>query len=272
MRRFTSEEDAIIRRDYAAHVPTIRIARRLNRSNSAIRQRVFYLGMCRSNNITRVMAWAPPHLRAQFDLSEISSQAFLDACYEWRNQQRERNAAAREAETLAHSEAVQAQCAVIDQRADLTRREKIVAKRLAGMTLDAIGKQHGLTRERVRQIAAKVAEPKPTGRPRKSPTSPAPNRVKKMSATQPTVPTEIIIEKNIPLPPRANSYDSKYGGMLRQMEVSDSFYVPKNDPGGSGKSRSWETRVRSWGYSQKPPRRFASRKLPDGGTRFWRVE
>jgi len=45
-----------------------------------------------------------------------------------------------------------AKCAEIDARENLTRNEKIAAKVAAGMTLQAIGEQHGITRERVRQI------------------------------------------------------------------------------------------------------------------------
>jgi hypothetical protein len=40
----------------------------------------------------------------------------------------------------------------IDAREDLTRNEKIAAKVAAGMTLQAVGEQHGISRERVRQI------------------------------------------------------------------------------------------------------------------------
>lgn len=47
---------------------------------------------------------------------------------------------------------IAAQAAGIDARHDLTRNEKMIAKRVAGMTLEAIGQQHGITRERVRQL------------------------------------------------------------------------------------------------------------------------
>lgn len=39
------------------------------------------------------------------------------------------------------------------------RLEEIVEKRKSGMTLDAIGKEYGITRERVRQILIKAKSP-----------------------------------------------------------------------------------------------------------------
>jgi len=45
-----------------------------------------------------------------------------------------------------------AEDALIDAREDFTRDEKTAAKRAAGMTLQVIGEQYSMTRERVRQI------------------------------------------------------------------------------------------------------------------------
>jgi hypothetical protein len=45
-----------------------------------------------------------------------------------------------------------ATCIEIDQRHDLSRNGKMMARRMAGMTLEAITRQHCLTRERVRQL------------------------------------------------------------------------------------------------------------------------
>ena len=62
---------------------------------------------------------------------------------------------AREQKLQAQAQAAQeaaAKGAEIDAREDLTRNEKMVAKLAAGMTLQAIGEQHGISRERVRQI------------------------------------------------------------------------------------------------------------------------
>jgi ProP effector len=86
-----------------------------------------------------------------------------------------------------------------------------------------------------------------------------------------TLSDEITIEKNIPMPARGPGRHSKFSAKFREMEVSDSFSIPKDGPGERQKHR-WDARLRSWGSKQKPPRRFAARTQPDGGTRFWRVE
>jgi hypothetical protein len=148
LRRFTPDEDELIRKDYAAYVPTIEIARKLKWSEGAVRGRIHTLRLFRSRYLSRALAWAPPHLRAQ--LGQIPDQAFIDACYLWRDQQRELAKDATDAERAAHSRMVQAQCAEIDARHDLTRREKMMAKRMAGMTLQEIGAQHGVTPSRSR--------------------------------------------------------------------------------------------------------------------------
>src|SRR5262249_15546541 len=48
--------------------------------------------------------------------------------------------------------------AEIDAREDLTRNEKMVAKLAAGMTLQAIGEQHGISRQRARQIIKAIKQ------------------------------------------------------------------------------------------------------------------
>jgi DNA-directed RNA polymerase alpha subunit len=50
-----------------------------------------------------------------------------------------------------------AKCTEIDAREDLTRNEKMAAKFAAGMTLQAIGKQYGISKQRVQQIKSAVA-------------------------------------------------------------------------------------------------------------------
>jgi hypothetical protein len=90
-----------------------------------------------------------------------------------------------------------------------------------------------------------------------------------MITTQPTFRTEIVIEKNIPLPPPWSGRTNKLAAKFHEMEVGDSFCVPKD--GSGGPEKSWDARIRNWGNKQTPPRRFAVRKQP-GGTRIWRVE
>jgi DNA-directed RNA polymerase alpha subunit len=58
----------------------------------------------------------------------------------------------------AELQEITAKCAEIDAREDLTREQKIVAKRAAGMSLRAIGKQSGISTERVRQIIKAIEQ------------------------------------------------------------------------------------------------------------------
>jgi lambda repressor-like predicted transcriptional regulator len=63
----------------------------------------------------------------------------------------------RRAEQLTQKTAeIAAKCAEIDAREDLTRDEKIAAKRAAGMTLRPIAEQYGLSHECVRQIVSRI--------------------------------------------------------------------------------------------------------------------
>ena len=87
LRRFTPEDDAAITAAFLSYEPTISIARRLTRSEGAIRQRLLHLGLI------------------------------------------------------------------------LQRKEKMIAKRMAGMTLEEIAAQYGVSRERIRQLTDPHYEP-----------------------------------------------------------------------------------------------------------------
>jgi excisionase family DNA binding protein len=151
LRRFTPEEDAILTARYAAYDPTEAIANDLDRDAGTVRQRIFFLGLRRSSHISRALEWAPEHLRAK--VHDCPPDEWLAACHQWRDQQREQWRHA-EAEEAAQQEArLTAVAAEIDQRLDLTRNQKIQAKRMAGLTLESIARQYDISRERVRQIA-----------------------------------------------------------------------------------------------------------------------
>jgi hypothetical protein len=155
LRWFTPAEDQIIRKDYAAYVPTIEIARKLKRDEGTVRGHIYTLGLSRSGLVSKALAWAPPHLRAQ--LGQIPDQAFLTECHRWRDQQRELKRAALNAAYDTRSRIVQEKCAEIDAGPDVGQREKMIAKRLAGATLQEVANQHGVTRERVRQVTTQPA-------------------------------------------------------------------------------------------------------------------
>jgi hypothetical protein len=151
-RRFTEDEDRIIRTDYPAHVPTIEIARKLQRDEGTVRQRILYLGLRRSAVATKMLGWAPDHLKGR--LEELGAEQFIKACYEWRDEQKAMAAHAGADAEKAACDAIEKAAAEIDARHDISRDQKMIAKRLAGMTLEEIAQQHGVTRERVRQIVS----------------------------------------------------------------------------------------------------------------------
>jgi hypothetical protein len=146
-RRFTPEECALIKQDFAAYVPISETASKLGRSEGSVCQKILTLGLRRPILGTRS---APEHLKA------LAGKVPAD---EWRAKysswQREQLLQARAQRAQAQEQTAQetaAKCAEIDAREDLTRNEKIAAKRAAGMMLQAIGEQHGVTAERARQI------------------------------------------------------------------------------------------------------------------------
>lgn len=149
-RIFTAEEDTIIKADYRAYISTIEIARKLGRDEGTLRQHIYRLKLKRSNSVSVVMAWAPEHIRAR--LTELSAEQFLTECYAWRDEQNALSTKSVSDEKEKNREHLAALCAEIDQRADISRNAKMVAKRMAGMSLEDIGRQHSLTRERVRQL------------------------------------------------------------------------------------------------------------------------
>src|SRR5262245_21454487 len=149
-RRFTAEEDDLIRQDYAAFVLVQDTANKLDRSYGAVRQRILHLGLRRSNVITKRFSSAPEDLKAL--AGKIPTDEWRTKFLSWQSEQSRQ---AREQKLQARAQALQeimAKGAEIDARRDLTRNEKIVARRAAGMTLQVIGEQYSMTRERVRQI------------------------------------------------------------------------------------------------------------------------
>jgi hypothetical protein len=147
MRRFTPEECALIKQDFAAYVPVPETADKLGRSEEVVRQKILQLGLRRPRLGRRS---APEHLKAL--AGAIPADEWRAKYSSWRREQLLQARAQRaEAQEQAAQETA-AKCAEIDAREDLTRNGKIAAKRAMGMTLQAIADEHGVTRERVRQI------------------------------------------------------------------------------------------------------------------------
>lgn len=140
---FTPEDDARIREWYAAYVPVPDIARQLGRSVGVIRQRILTLELRRDRSVYMCLKWAPDHLKSR--VTDFDPLVFRDTCFAWRREQQAAAIAGRRKQ-------VAKACSAIDRDRTLDRDAKIRAKRKAGATLQVIADQHGLTRERVRQL------------------------------------------------------------------------------------------------------------------------
>jgi predicted transcriptional regulator len=153
---FTPEEYNLIKRDYAAYVPVSETARKLGRSKAGVRQKILQLGLRRSSVVTKLLAIAPEYLKAL--VGKIPSHEWREKYRTWRRETlRQARTQRLEAQTRKTCDAA-AKGAEIDARNDLTRNEKMVAMREAGMTLSAVGKQYGITRETVRMIVKKIKQ------------------------------------------------------------------------------------------------------------------
>ena len=150
LRRFTDDEDRIIREDYLAYVPTVEIATKLERSIGTVQQRILVLGLRRSGAISRLLEWAPEHLRA--NVGTMEPNEWIAACHAWRDEQREQQTELRAEERELKRTENFAIAAEIDAKPDHSRNEKMKLMRMAGLTLEEIASLYSVTRERVRQI------------------------------------------------------------------------------------------------------------------------
>jgi hypothetical protein len=154
LRRFTPKECALIKKDFAAYVPVSETAKKLGRSEGTVKQKALQLALRRPRLSTRL---APAHLKAL--AGKIPANEWRAKYSSWQREQLLRaQAQGAQAQEQAAQETA-AKCAEIDAREHLTRDEKIAAKRAAGVTLQAIGDQHGITRERARQITKAITSP-----------------------------------------------------------------------------------------------------------------
>lgn len=153
-RRFTSEEDQILRAEWIAYTPIEEIAAKLQRSSGVIRQRIYYhhgdLRGVRSQPVSlAVRRFGRDVLKASSDpvkAAQITREAVLNA-----------KAAARMAAINARNERRQRLLTEMLAAVPNGRDDAIFAARAAGLELQAIGDALGITRERVRQIYHRVA-------------------------------------------------------------------------------------------------------------------
>lgn len=152
-RPFTLEEEAQITEMYLTYIPIENIAEELNRSIGSIRQKVFHLKLRRSIYTSRIVGWAPKELVDDFRAGGLSEAEFMQAAYSIRK------SISSESKIKAGGihKAIEERAKKIQERADLTREEKMLAMRIEGATLDYIGKIYGITRERVRQLTVPKA-------------------------------------------------------------------------------------------------------------------
>jgi hypothetical protein len=158
---YSPEEDAIIRADYAAHVPMEVTAAKLRRSFGSLCQHIMRLRLFRDNRKTRLAnRYGVEALSLSDDPNEIRRQL--------KERDRLRELERRAAEAFKVKSALDDMVEAIASGAD--RVTSFRAALLQGATLQQVGDCVGLTRERVRQLAD------PNYRRAKTPYEPKPPR------------------------------------------------------------------------------------------------
>lgn len=156
-RRFTPEEDAIIRADYLAHVDIAITAAKLGRSWGAVRQRIFHYMKDLLKQGRTPRSW---RVLRQYGSSMLAHGASPDeaAC--------KVKALVSEAKEQARAAALEAKARRRQERIDLmleqiakgrTRDAAVFEARSLGAGLEDIGRAIGVSRERVRQICNNYA-------------------------------------------------------------------------------------------------------------------
>lgn len=147
MRRFTPQEDQIIRDDYASYVPVEEIAAKLDRSWGVIRQRILKLRLTRDSRRTvLVKNFGPDVLNLALDVDGI--KAIIA-----QNMLEEQKALMAENQLQLKGILDATEAAVWNKT--MTRAEAFAKAQEAGCSMESIGRRFGITRERVRQIIAK---------------------------------------------------------------------------------------------------------------------
>jgi DNA-directed RNA polymerase sigma subunit (sigma70/sigma32) len=151
-RKFSPEEDRLIRADYLAHVDVAVTAAKLGRSRGAVRQRIFHhlkdlLNQGRTPRSARALRQFGPAMlehgaspdEAALKVKEMVTAATAQA-----------RAAALEAKARRRRERIDM---MLEQIAGGRERDAAVFEaRALGVALEDIGRAIGVTRERVRQI------------------------------------------------------------------------------------------------------------------------
>lgn len=152
MKRFTGEDVRKIIEDYKKYVPILEIARKLGRSEGVIRQKIISLHLKRDKYVMSALHWAPSELIEK--VHEMEPRDWLAACYKWRENEESRLMKEYAEDTAAYVARMEKTISEIISDTTLSRTQKMIAMRAAGVTLQRIGLLYGITRERVRQLTS----------------------------------------------------------------------------------------------------------------------
>lgn len=97
--RFTADDIALLKREWAAYTPARQIAAMLNRDTGTVRQKVSQLGLRRSFAVSNRLRFAPAAVKAV--LADSGPQAFIAAHSAWQAQKKAEERASREEEAEA---------------------------------------------------------------------------------------------------------------------------------------------------------------------------
>lgn len=141
---WSEEDDAVLARMFERHYQMEDIAATLGRTKATCQLRAYNKGYRRDRATTRLVKKYP---ELAVVMHERGKDAFLEAVSATVRQQRIEQDRRTAAEEKRKADAV---AEIVNS--DMTRHERMKAMRLAGLTLEEIGKHFGITRERVRQI------------------------------------------------------------------------------------------------------------------------
>jgi len=163
-RRFTPEEDQIIRADYLAHVDVAVTAAKLGRSWGAVRQRIFHYmkDLLKQGRTPRSWRVLRRYGSSMLDHGSSPDEAALKIKEIVTAAKAQARAAALEAKARRRQERIDL---MLEQIAGGRERDAAVFEaRALGAALEDIGRAIGVTRERVRQICDHYAFKSATGR------------------------------------------------------------------------------------------------------------
>jgi DNA-directed RNA polymerase sigma subunit (sigma70/sigma32) len=163
-RRFTPDEDQIIRADYLAHVDVAVTAAKLGRSWGAVRQRIFHYmkDLLKQGRTPRSWRVLRQYGSSMLDHGSSPDEAALKIKEIVTAAKAQARAAALEAKVRRRQERIDL---MLEQIAGGRERDAAVFEaRALGAALEDIGRAIGVTRERVRQICDHYAFKSATGR------------------------------------------------------------------------------------------------------------